>query len=120
MALTHNGTKVNIPAAELPSGYTKPVVSDFDDHETKYTSRVINIAKLGVENATKETTMGNIITQLNSDIETLLSADFDVTNTVVSYAVLKSLSDNLTLDGVKFTNGAINYVCVVDIFVKTS
>jgi len=120
MALTHNGTRVDVPAAELPAGYTKPSVTTFSDHEMKYLSRSIEIAKGDVENATATTTMTAIIAALNTAIETLLGADFDETaNDVDSYAVLKSLSTNMTKTGVLFTNGAVNYVCVVDIYVKS-
>lgn len=121
MALTHNGTTVSIPAAELPSGYTKPSVTEFTDHEQLYASRAFTIAKSTVQNATDTTTMSNLITQLNTDIETLINADFDTTGlTVTSYAVLRSLSTNNTLTGVKFTNGALNYVLTVDVYVKTA
>ena len=121
MALTHNGTKVNIAAAKLPSGYSKPSVTEFSDYEMKYDSRTFTIAKSGVENATAVTTMENLITQLNTDIETLLAADIDTTGlTVTSWAELRSLNTNNTLDGVFFTNGALSYVMVVDVYVKTA
>lgn len=121
MALTHNGTQVNVAASLLPSGYTKPTVTDFDDYEIQYLERQFTIAKSTVDNATDTTTMGNIITQLNTDIETLLAADIDTTGlTVTSYAVLKALTTNDNVNGVRFTNGAVNYVLTVNIYVKTA
>jgi hypothetical protein len=119
MALTHNGTAVLV--SEIPSGYTRPTVSKFTDHELKYESREINIAKSGVENATASTTFTNIITALNTAIQSLLNADIDTTGlTVTSYANLKIISTNANISGVLYTNGAVNYVCTVDIFVKTA
>ena len=121
MALTHNGTQVNVPAAQLPSGYTKPTVTDFDDHELVYRAREITIAKSGVENATASTTMTNIVTSLNTAIEALLNADIDTTGlTVTSYAIMNGITTNNNLDGVRFTNGTDNYICTIDIYVKTA
>ena len=121
MALTHNGTRVDVAAALLPSDYTKPAVTTFTDHEAVYESRSFSIAKAGVENADKATTVGAIITQLNTDIETLLDADVDTTGlTVTSYAVLKSISTNANLAGVLYTDGAVSYVCLVDVYYKTA
>jgi hypothetical protein len=121
MALTNNGTKVSIPAAQLPSGYTKPSVTEFSDYEMKYSSRVFTIAKSTVENEDAVTTMENLIAQLNAEIETLISSDIDTVGlTVTAWSELRSLSTNNNLAGVKFTNGALNYILVVDIFVKTA
>lgn len=121
MALTHYGTEVNVPAAQLPSGYTKPTVTDFDDYESQYIERQFTIAKSGVENATATTTMANIISALNTAIEALLNADYDTTGlTVTSYATLKALTTNDNVSGVRFTNGAVNYVLTVNIYVKTA
>ena len=119
--LTHNGSVVSVPQAELPTGYTKPVVTEFSDYEQEYTSRTMTVLKSTVENADGATTMTNLIAQLNTDIEALLSADFTIaTLTVTSYAVVKSISTNDNLAGVKYTDGVLNYVLVVDIFVKTA
>ena len=119
--LTNNGTLVNIPQAELPTGYTKPDVTEFTDFEQKYTSRTITIAKSVVETATALATFEALMVQLNTDIETLLAADFNVaTLTVTAYSSLKSVSTNNTLSNVLYTNGVLNYLCVVDIFVKTA
>ena len=119
--LTHNGTVVSIPAAELPSGYSKPAVTEFSDYEQKYTSRTMTIVKAGVDEATALATFTALMVQLNTDIETLLSADFTIASlTVTSYAVLKSVTTNANLAGVLYTTGAVNYVLTVDIFVKTA
>ena len=119
MALTHNGTAVLV--SEVPSGYTRPSVTKFTDHELKYQNRQISIAKSGVENATASTTFGNIITALNTAIESLLNADIDTSGlTVTAYANLKTITTNADINNVLYTNGAVNYLCYVDIFVKTA
>lgn len=119
--LTHNGTVVSIAQANLPTGYTKPDITEFDDYEQEYTSRTITIAKSVVEEATALATFTALVAQLNTDIETLLTADFNVAAlTVTSFANLKSVSTNNSLSGVLYTSGVLNYLCVVDIFVKTA
>lgn len=119
MALTHNGTVVLI--ADVPSGYTRPTITKFSDYELKYENREISIAKSGVENATASTTFTNIVSAINTAIENLLNADIDTTGlTVTSYANLKIISTNAILGSVLYTNGAVNYLCTVDIFVKTA
>ena len=119
MALTHNGTAVLI--SDVPSGYTRPTVSKFTDSESKYINREISIAKSGVENATESVTFTAIITALNTAIETLINADYNTSGlTVTSYANLTALTTNAILGSVLYTNGAVNYLCVVDIFIKTA
>lgn len=119
MALTHNGTDVLI--SDVPSGYTKPSVTKFSDWENKYPARVISIAKSGVEDPSDTTTFTALIAALNSAIEALINTDFDTTGlTVTSYANLSILATNHNSDGVLYTDGAMNYLCTVDIFVKTA
>lgn len=121
MALTHSGTKVSVASNKLPSGYSKPAVTEFADYETVYENRVFNIAKSTVENSVATTTMDSIMSALNTAIEALITADFNVTTlTVSSWADLQTLSSNFTVSSVQFTDGAINYVCTVDIYIKTA
>ena len=121
MALTHNGVKVSIPNAQLPSGYTKPSVTEFTDYELTYKNREFTIAKSSVENATASTTLTNLITQLDTDIETLLAADIDTVGlTVTAWSEVKRIRLNHNVDEVLFTNGTDNYLCTVDIYVKTA
>jgi len=121
MALTHNGTKVSIPAAQLPSGYTKPTVTEFTDYENQYISREFTIAKSTVENATGSVTFAAIVSALNTAIEALITADFDTAGlTVTSWADLTAISTNDTLAAIKYTTGTPNYICTVTIKVKTA
>lgn len=119
--LTHNGTKVSVASNKLPSGYAKPTVTEFTDYETVYENRTFNIAKSTVENATATTTMDAIVSALNTAIEALITADFNIgTLTVSSWADLQTLSNNFTVSGVQFTDAVINYVCTVDVYIKTA
>lgn len=119
--LTHNGTVVSVAQASLPTGYTKPTVSEFTDYEQKYISRTMTIAKADVEQSAALATFTALMVQLNADIEALLTADFNIaTLDVTSYAVLNSVSTNNDLANALYTDEALNYLCVIDIFVKTA
>jgi len=121
MALTNNGTAVYLTDSYLPSGYTKPTVTKFVDPE--YVSRdiVVTIAKSGVENATAATTFANLVTAITAAVSAIITADYNVTGlTVTAFANLKIVTTNNELQGVLYTNGALNYLCTVDIFVKTA
>ena len=121
MALTNNGTKVSIAQSSLPSGYTKPTVTEFTDYELTYSSRQMTIAKSTVENATASTTFTNLVSQLTTDINTLLAADIDTTGlTVTAWADFKTVTTNNSLSSILYTTGTLNYICTVDIYVKTA
>ncbi|MCK9281352.1 MAG: hypothetical protein M0P71_12075 [Melioribacteraceae bacterium] len=120
MALTNNGTAVFILDSYLPAGYSKPVVTKVANAEYKYSDAVFSIAKSGVENATAATTFTNLVAALTVAISAMITDDFDTVGlTVSAYANLKVVTTNHNLSGVLYTNGAINYVCTVDYFVKT-
>ena len=120
MARDNKGTMVGVDANELPSGYTKPSDVSFDDYETKYENEEITVAKSGVENATATTTMANIVSAVETAVNAIIDNDFDTANTVEVYSNITAIGLNMGVNQVRFTNGAINYVCTVDIFVKTS
>lgn len=120
MALTNNGSVVEVNDNKIPSGYTKPTVTTFDDDESKYVNRSISVAKSGVENANEVTTFTAIIAAITTAVSALITADYDVTNTVAAYAVVKDIVSNAKVGDVLYTTGVVNYVCTVDIFIKTS
>ncbi len=121
MALTNKGTDVYINASYLPEGYTRPTVDKFSDYEAKYPDYTIVVAKSGVENASKVTTMQNLVTAITNAVSAVIEADYDTSaNDVTCFANLKILGHNFDLEGVMFSNGAIQYRCTVDIFVKTT
>ena len=121
MALNNEGVTVSINANKLPSGYSKPSITTFSDYEYKQTEKVFAIAKSGVENASEVTTFEAIVTQLATDVGTAISADYDTTlNTVDVYTDLKSVTTNATVGDVLYTTGAVNYKCLVDVYIKTT
>ena len=120
MALTNNGTVVQVNNNKIPSGYTKPSVTTFADVESKYKNREITIAKAGVENANEVTTFTAIIAAITTAVGVLITADYDVTNTVDAYAIVKDITTNASVGDELYTNVAVNYICNVDIFIKTS
>ena len=121
MALSNKGTVVNVNNNKIPSGYTKPVVATFDDAESIYINRSISIAKAGVENANEVTTFTAIIAAITTAVTALITADYDIAgNTVDVYASVKDITTNASVGVDLYTDGAINYLCTVDIFVKTS
>lgn len=119
--LTHNGAKVTIPDGQLPDGYTRPTVTQFADFELKYSDISFSVAKSGVQNATAATTLSNLITALNAAIVSYLTADLHIdTLTVTAWSDCKQIRLNNLISEVFWTNGTVNYVCVVDIYVKTA
>jgi hypothetical protein len=121
MALTNNGTVVNVISSKIPSGYTKPSVTTFTDYESTYPDRVITVAKSSVENADEVVTFTALIAAITTAVTTLIEADYDETaNTIEAYAIVKDIQTNNSVGNVLYTNGALNYICTVDIYIKTS
>jgi len=121
MALTNKGTQVFINESYLPAGYTKPTVDKFTDFEAKYPDYEIQIAKAGVENADKVTTFTALVTAITAAVSAMITDDFNVgVLTVTCFANLKAVDHNFNLVGVLYSDGAVYYICNVDIFVKTA
>ena len=121
MALVNNGTAVFIDAAYLPVGYIKPIVTKFADSEYKDADVVVTIAKSGVVNANAVTTFTALVSAITAAVSAIVTADFNVAGlTVTAFSNLKVVTTNNDLAGVLYTNGTLNYVCTVDIFVKTA
>lgn len=125
MAITNNGTKVSAPDEQLPSGYTRPTITTFTDHEY-YRRVVLSVLKSTVENATATTTMANIIGNgtigVTKQVTDLVTADAISSNTVTIYADIVKIEDNSTPQstGNFFKNAAASYNVTVDIYWKTS
>ena len=125
MAITNNGTVNNLPAAQLPSGYTLPVVTTFSDYQYVRTLN-LTILKATVENATPSTTMTNIITNgtigVNKQVQDIIAAAFISSETVTTYASLDSLSTNQSQnsdDEVWLDNIAQSYTATVKLYIKS-
>ena len=126
MALTHNGVKNSLPSAQLPSGYTRPTVTTFSDHEYAFTLN-LTVDKATVDNATASTTMAKIIGDasigLDKQIEDIITNDFDVTNTVTAWSDWTALSNNFTDTtgaGDFLTTATCDYECTVKVYVKVA
>lgn len=127
MAITNNGTKNSLPLAQLPTGYTVPVVTTFTDWEYKRTL-TLTVLKSTVENATASTTMTNIFNNatvgLNKQIVDIVAADYLATATVTTYADLTALTTNVSStssgDGTWMKSTAVSYTATVNLYVKVS
>lgn len=126
MALTHNGTVVQLPTSRVPSDYTLPTVSTFTDWEYESSVRTLTVLKSTVEDSDRATTLSNIINNatigLDKQIEDLISAEADVTNTVTSYAVLTGIDSNVAASGSNdfYTDTAMSYSCTVKFYWKSA
>lgn len=125
MALTLNGVKNSLPESQIPSGYTRPTVIQFQDAEWVGT-KTFTVLKSTVENASASTTMANIISNVTVGLSKQITdelADYDATNTVSAWADWTSLTNNYedrTGDGDVLTDTACSYTCVCTIYVKSS
>lgn len=123
MAITNNGTKVSIQADRLPSGYTKPTVTTFTDHEYIRTA-TLTVDRATVYSATKTTTMANILANasigVTKQVTDLVTADFDAAKTIAIFADLYDIDTNLKVSqsGDFYGNGDDDFVCYVRIYVK--
>jgi len=119
MALNNEGTLVQISANRLPDGYVKPTVTEVVQEYIR--SETLSIVKSGEENADPLVTMANIVAQITTDVSAIITADMDTVGLAVDvHTVLKGIVTDFTLAGVMFTDGAINYLCDVDVYVKTT
>lgn len=126
MALTHNGTVVQLPSSRVPSDFTAATISTFTDHEYVSSERTLTVLKSTVQNSDAATTLQNIIDNatigLDKQIEDLITAEFDVTNTVTSYAVWTGIDSNQSPSGSNdfLTDTAMSYSCTVKFYVKSA
>lgn len=122
MAITNNGTKNSLPIGQLPSGYSRPAVTEFSDEE--YVNELnLTVLKSTVENVSGSVTMGAIITALSVQIDAILAGDYIATQTVDAWADLISIDHNLrglSGDSDWLKNVALSYNCKVKLYVKTA
>lgn len=125
MAISNLGAINNLPAAQLPSGYTKPTVATFTDYEYSRTV-TLYVLKATVEAATASATMtaifNNATIGINKQIADIIAADFLTTPTVTSFGELIALTTTAEVgnfsDSTYLTNTAVSYKCTVKIYVK--
>ena len=124
MAVTFNGTKNNLTANQLPSGYTLPTVSEISSPEYTNT-KTYTVLKATVENATKSTTMTNIFDNgtigLDKQVEDDITADYDATKTITAHAELINLTNNysgISGGGDWLGTTAVSYTATVIVYVN--
>jgi hypothetical protein len=124
MAVVNNGVKLSIPTVLIPSGFVSPVVTEFEDFE--YDREItLSVLKSTVENASKATTLLNIINNvtigISKQIEDIV-ADYINSNTVTFYTDVLSISNNqqVSVTSDFFGNVALSYIVKVKFYVKTA
>ena len=125
MALSAQATKISIDSSQLPSGYTDPGGENLANAQPYYKDLKLTVDKTTVENATKATTFDNIRTNvvvgLEAQVAALLGNDFDDTANTVTYNIdWKSIRNNQPIVEEFYSNAAVEYVCVVDIYIVIS
>jgi hypothetical protein len=125
MAITNNGTVNSLDSSLLPSGYTRPTVTTFTDHMYVY-EVTLEVDKVTADNATKATTMTNIIgvatVGIEAQVDAIIAADFIASRTVTSYTDWWDLSSNVAVNTTSdFLNAdLVTYTCKVRIYIKTA
>jgi len=124
MAIVVNGTKNSLSANEIPSGYTRPTVTEITDYQYSR-SLSLSVLKATVEAATGADTMTAIIANatvgITKQVTDILDADYLATATVTAYADLVGLTHNIAAvngSGDYLKNTAVSYVCTVNLYVK--
>ena len=122
MAIVNNGVKNSLPDGNLPSGYSKPAVTEFTDFEWKSDLK-LTVLKSAVENASGAITMAAIVSNLVAQVDAILAADYIATQTVDAWADLISISNNyksLRGDADWLTTTVVSYDCTIKFYVKTA
>ena len=125
MAITNNGTVNSLDSTLLPSGYTRPTVTEISDYD--YVKEVtLSVAKATVENATKATTLANIIANgtvgITAQITAILAADYLATATVTAYTDFYKISSNIEVNTSSdfYNDTAVSYTCYCRLYVKAA
>ncbi len=125
MAITNNGTKNSLPAAQVPDDYTRPTVTEFTDHQLVY-DVVFSVLKATVDETDPATTMAAIIADatigITKQVDDYIAAVFIATRTVTVWVDWRTFQTNLTpilKDDVLLTDAVANYECTVKIYIKS-
>ena len=126
MAIALNGVKNSLTNNQIPTGYSRPAVTTFDDQES-IAEYNLTVLKATVENSDPAVTMANILNDavigLTKQITDILDADYIATQTVTAWADFTHLSNNYTGisgEGDFLTDTANSYQCKVILYVKTA
>jgi N-acetyl-gamma-glutamylphosphate reductase len=123
MAIVNNGTVNSLSAELLPSGYTRPTVTEISDYD--YVSELtLSVLKSTADDATKATTMTNIIgvatVGITAQIDAILAADYLASATVTAYTDWYKVSSNIEVNTTSdfFNDTAVSYTCYCRLYVK--
>ena len=128
MAITNNGVKNSLPAAQIPSsGYTRNAPTEFTDWEYKRTL-TLSVLKATVDEATSGATMtaifDNVTIGLDKQVVDIVAADYLATATVTTWADCTALTTNNAVttsgDGTWLKDTAASYVATVILYVKAA
>ena len=127
MAITNNGTKNSLPAAQIPTGHTRNAPTEFTDWEYKR-ELTLSVLKATVDEATADATMtaifNNATIGLDKQIVDIIAADYLATATVTTWAdcTALTLSNAVTSSGsgVWLLDTAASYVATVTLYVKAA
>lgn len=127
MATSPQGTKVSIPAGQVPDDFTAPAVTTFTDSEYSRTFN-LTVDKTTVQNADQATTLLAIIENatvgIEKQIDDIMAADFDDAALTVTYYIdLVKLSTNQTPETPSsgfLTNASVDYEARVNVYIKTA
>ncbi len=125
MAITNNGVKNSVPAAQVPDDYTRPTITEFADEQLIY-DVIFDVDKVTVDDSDAATTMTAIIENvtigLEKQIEDYVTATFISTQTVTTWADWTALKTNmqpLAKTDDYLTDTITNYECTVKIYIKS-
>ena len=125
MAITNNGTVNSLDSSLLPSGYTRPTVTEISDYDY-IKELVVEVDKVTVDNATKATTLTNIIGQatvgITAQVDAILAADYLASATVTAYTDFYKISSNIEVNTTSdfYNADSVVYVCSCRLYVKAA
>lgn len=121
MAIVVNGTVNNLPASQLPTGYTPPVVTLISDYHYRYDVVIPLVWATTVTNVSPSVNMTAIVTATNTAVTALLALDFLATATVTAYSVINGLSNTNDVSNPNVLSSSVPQSLNVytTIFVKT-
>ncbi len=123
MAIINNGTQNLIKESQIPTGYIRPVVDDFDDGLWLTVNFLIETSKTSVENADPIVTMTAIVDAVTAAVDLILANDYIASNNVEAYSKMTKLATNYTPDGGDdpwLKSDVVIYQCTVITYVKVA
>ena len=113
MALNFLGSRNNVPSGQLPDDYVKPTITPSFKGSGWTKSYNIEVTKSTVENADPATTVDNIVTDVDSQLTALISADLVVTGAVEAYGIISSIRSNQVFEDDLYNDSTVTYVVAV-------